>query len=115
MPLKISERLNTWAARKDFYRACLLISLFSLLIFLIVWGYIFLLSRDAGSGFTALIFPPIMMSVLLLFMSCLALFYYMKKGVKISRVVFVVMVLLSIPVILCAGWGLLLLGVWVLN
>ncbi|MDR3712854.1 MAG: hypothetical protein P4L51_08565 [Puia sp.] len=99
--LKIAERLKIWSERKFFYRTFFWVSLFSLLSFFIRFGY-WLSSVDIDNGGMGLIIfvPPIIMSVLLLIMSLLALFYYMKKGIKVSGGVFVVMFLLSIPVLL---------------
>lgn len=94
--------LNELAATKAIYRVVLWISLFSIVSFSILLVKWVLASTDidnSGMGLIVLI-PPVGMCLLLMLMSGLALFYNMKRGIKISRGIFIVMIFLSIPTLL---------------
>jgi len=101
MPSKIAAWLNRLTTRKVFYWIYLLVSLFSLTLFTIFFiGWATAKDIDnSGMGLMAALIPA-GMTAILLYMSLLALFYYLRKRMAIPGSVFIFMSILAIPVFL---------------
>jgi len=107
MPSKVALWLNSLTTKRIFYWIYLLISLFTLTLFTIFFISLATAKDIDNSGMGLIVaFIPAGMTALLLYMSLLALFYYLKKRIPIPISAFIFMFLLSIAVLLF-GCGML--------
>jgi len=110
MPSKVASWLASLTTKRIFYWIYLLISLFSMSL-VAIFAISFFMAKDidnSGMGLIIMVIP-VGMTALLLYMSLLALFHYLKKRIIIPVGSFIFMFLLSIPVLL---FGLLMLSMW---
>ena len=106
----MGTKANNWvtrqATKKSWYNFYFLTSLFSFFFFLLafgLWFYYVIKNKtdldNSGMGIIILV-PPFFFILISLLASCLARFHYYKKNLRIDNAIFVVIGLLTIPVIL---------------
>ena len=116
----MGTKANNWVAqkatKKKWHNYYFLSSFFSFMLFVLAFGLLFIktYNKDIDNSGMALviIIPPLIMTVILLLASSLTRFYYYKKNIKIDNAIFVIMGLLTIPVLL---FGLLCFGLTILT